>query len=88
MSHGRRAHWRYYEKYCTAENNYLPPDNVQYTPVARVAARTSPTNIGLYMLSVLSAYDFGFIDRDEFVSMLENTLSTVERVAEVARQLI
>lgn len=74
------AHWKYYEKYCTAENNYLPPDNVQYTPVARVAARTSPTNIGLYMLSALSAYDFGFIDRDELVSMLENTLSTVEKL--------
>ncbi len=35
----------------TAEDNYLPPDNYQREPRGAVAHRTSPTNIGLYLLA-------------------------------------
>lgn len=74
------AQWKYYEKYCNKDNNYLPPDNVQESPVARIAHRTSPTNIGMYLLSVLAAYDFRFIDSVELCTRLEQTLSTVEKL--------
>ena len=40
-------------------DNYLPPDNYQHEPRGVIAHRTSPTNIGLYLLSVLAAHDFG-----------------------------
>ena len=43
-------------------DHHLPPDNVQFTPEARVARRTSPTNIAMALLSTLAAYDLGFID--------------------------
>ena len=33
----------------------LPPDNFQEDPKPVVAHRTSPTNIGLYLLSVVAA---------------------------------
>ena len=39
----------------------LPPDNFQEDPQPVVAHRTSPTNIGLYLLSVVTARDFGWI---------------------------
>src|SRR6202034_4299488 len=46
--------------FITADNNMLPPDNFQEDPKPVVARRTSPTNIGLYLLSVVVARDFGW----------------------------
>ena len=54
--------WGFYNDYVTAAENYLPPDNVQEAPIYQLAHRTSPTNIGMYLLSVLSARDMRFID--------------------------
>lgn len=72
------AAFRYYEETCTAEEHYLPPDNLQESPVWRVAHRTSPTNIGLYLLCVLAAADFGLIDHEGLLLRIDRTLSTVE----------
>ncbi len=74
------AMWRYYEDFADASNNFLPPDNVQQSPVFRVATRTSPTNIGMMLLSCLAAKDLGFIDADGLYTRLERTLSTVEKL--------
>ena len=74
-----RKTWRYFESFIGPQDNHLPPDNVQEMPWA-VAHRTSPTNIGMGLLSTLAAHDLGFIASDELVSRLENTLSTVERL--------
>ncbi len=82
------AQWRYYTEYVTAAENYLPPDNVQETPAARVAHRTSPTNIGLMMLCTLAARDFGFIGSGELFTRLNNTLSTVERLEKYRGHLL
>jgi hypothetical protein len=43
------------------EDHWLPPDNYQEHPVAMLAHRTSPTNMGLALLANLTAYDFGYI---------------------------
>ncbi len=72
--------WGYFDKFVTAEENYLPPDNYQKAPIAAVAHRTSPTNIGMYLLSCLAARDFGFIDSKELLSRVSNTLSTLEKM--------
>ncbi len=72
--------WGFFEKYVTAADNDLPPDNVQFSPVYRVAHRTSPTNIGLYMLSVLAAFDRRLINLSAAAERLERTLHTVERL--------
>src|SRR5204863_946389 len=45
-----RKTWRFFETFVTAEENWLPPDNFQEQPFTGVAARTSPTNIGLALL--------------------------------------
>ena len=39
----------------------LPPDNFQEDPKPVIAHRTSPTNLGLYLLSVVAAHDFGWL---------------------------
>lgn len=54
-----RRTWRYFETFVTEAENDLPPDNFQETPVPVVAHRTSPTNIGLYLLSLTVARDMG-----------------------------
>ncbi len=72
--------WRYYEKTCTARDNYLPPDNVQEAPTYAVAHRTSPTNIGLMLLCTLAARDFHFITTEEMTLRIERTLATIKRM--------
>jgi len=76
---GRRT-WLYFETFVTAEHNMLPPDNFQETPVPVVAPRTSPTNIGVYLLATVSARDFGWISFAETVDRLEKTIGTLEQM--------
>ena len=45
-----RQTWSFFDTFVTAEQNMLPPDNFQEIPNAVIANRTSPTNIGLYLL--------------------------------------
>jgi cyclic beta-1,2-glucan synthetase len=76
-----RATWRYFETFVTAESNFLPPDNFQEIPLPVIATRTSPTNIGLYLLSATVARDMGWITQADAVTRLEQTLSTMARMA-------
>ncbi len=73
-----RAHWLMFESTVTYEDHALPPDNIQFVPQKRMAHRTSPTNIGLYLASTLAARDFGFIDSETLCNRLTDTLTTVE----------
>ena len=69
-----RRTWRFFETFVTPGDNMLPPDNFQEDPVPVLAHRTSPTNIGLYLLSVISARDFGWIGTREAIERLEATV--------------
>jgi cyclic beta-1,2-glucan synthetase len=75
-----RKTWRFFERFVTAEDNYLPPDNFQQDPLGVVAHRTSPTNIGLYLLSVVSARDLAYVTLSETTERLSQTLATVDRL--------
>ena len=72
-----RQTWRFFETFVTPADHMLPPDNFQETPDPVVAHRTSPTNIGLYLLSAASARDLGWIGTIEATERLEATLSTM-----------
>jgi cyclic beta-1,2-glucan synthetase len=72
-----RRTWRYFATFVTAESHALPPDNYQETPQPVVAQRTSPTNIGMYLLSVVSARDFGWLGTLDVVDRITSTLDTV-----------
>jgi len=72
--------WNFFETFVTEKENYLPPDNFQEDPTPVVANRTSPTNMGLYLLSSCSAYDFGFIGPMELMDRLEQTLTTMSKL--------
>src|SRR5690606_37124061 len=75
-----RRTWAYFETFVTAEHNNLPPDNFQETPHPVVAPRTSPTNIGVYLLSIVSARDFGWISLADAAARIDATVATVEKM--------
>ncbi|WP_455476022.1 GH36-type glycosyl hydrolase domain-containing protein [Bartonella sp. B17] len=75
-----RRTWLYYATFVNAQNNYLPPDNFQEDPKPLVAQRTSPTNIGVYLLSIIAARDFGWISAEEAITRVEYTLSTLTKM--------
>ena len=76
-----RRTWRYFETFVTAVDHWLPPDNFQEDPSPVVAHRTSPTNIGLYLLCVVAARDFGWIGATQAIERLEATCATMARMA-------
>ncbi len=76
-----RRTWRFFETFVTPADRMLPPDNFQEDPAPVLAHRTSPTNIGLYLLSVVSAHDFGWIGTGVAIERLEATLATMSDMA-------
>jgi cyclic beta-1,2-glucan synthetase len=72
-----RDTWRYFERCISAQDSHLPPDNLQITPHPMLAHRTSPTNIGLYLLSVACARQFGWIGTQDLLARMEATLATL-----------
>jgi cyclic beta-1,2-glucan synthetase len=69
--------WRWFEACVGPQDHHLPPDNLQTTPQEMLAHRTSPTNIGLYLLAAACARQFGWIDTPELLARLEATLATL-----------
>jgi cellobiose phosphorylase len=73
-----RKTWRYYEAFVTKADSWLPPDNYQEGEEPRLARRTSPTNIGMTLLSTLAAHDLGYLTTGALVERLDRTLTTLE----------
>src|SRR5688572_13455239 len=72
-----RKTWGFFETFVGAEDHWLPPDNYQEHPVAVVAHRTSPTNMGLALLANLAAYDFGYLTAGALIERTDNALGTM-----------
>jgi len=71
-----RKTWRYFEEFAGKKNNYLAPDNYQQEPYKGIAARTSPTNVGLGLLAALTARDMGYIGNFEMTDRIsKNNIS-------------
>ncbi len=70
--------WRYFDKFLRPEDHYLPPDNWQEQPGPALARRTSPTNIGMALLSALAAADLDLTPRKRAVELISHILDTVE----------
>lgn len=71
-------HWRYFDRFVTADTNWLAPDNFQEDPSPVLAMRTSPTNIGLQLLATTSAYDLGFITVEDMTRRLELAFRSID----------
>lgn len=71
--------WRYF-KDVTDKYTGLPLDNVIIlSSHTKVNSYTTTTNIGLYLMCAVSAYDLGFITKDEAVHRITLALNSVEK---------
>ena len=75
-----RQSYAYFEDLVGPNTHYLPPDNWQEEPYRGSANRTSPTNIGLMMLSHGAALDFGWIGPERMLTRLEQTMNTLQEL--------
>ncbi|HVH36620.1 MAG TPA: glycosyltransferase family 2 protein, partial [Tahibacter sp.] len=75
-----RRTWRYFEHFAGPDNHWLAPDNFQEQPGGQVAHRTSPTNIGLGLLAILAACDFGYLTRRRLIERLEAAFDSLDRL--------
>jgi len=77
-----RLTWRYFEVFIGPQEHSLPPDNFQELPAHRVAHRTSPTDMGLALLSNLAAYDLGYLSGGQ---LLDRTARAIESMEQMER---
>lgn len=75
-----RKTWRYFDDFVGPQSHWLPPDNYQTALNVEIAQRTSPTNIGLWMLGVLAANDFKYISSDEVIKRLLATFHSFKKL--------
>ena len=76
---GKRT-WNYFADFINEQNNYLPPDNFQEDRMPKVVNRTSSTNIGLGLMSIMSAYDLGYINNKKAKELIINMIETIRKL--------
>ncbi len=69
--------WNYFKDGINKENNYLISDNYQLDRKNKSVTRTSSTNIGLEIMSIISATDMQFISEEEAISLLKKVLEVI-----------
>ena len=80
-----RDTWKFFDKIVDSEHG-LPLDNIRLgekVPLgdgAWIGDYTNITNIGVYLMAVVSAYDFGFITKEDAVARIRKTLATMEKL--------
>jgi cyclic beta-1,2-glucan synthetase len=80
LRNSARRTWRFFDDLVGPDRNWLPPDNTQLALRIEVAERTSPTNIGLWLASAVSAVEFGYLTADDFLNRCEQTMVTLGKL--------
>ena len=83
-----RSTWRFFDDLVGPDDHWLPPDNFQEAPDEQIAHRSSPTNIGLWMTSLLTASDMGYITHDTALQRMKSTLDTIARLEKFRGHLL
>ena len=72
-----RKTWAFFENNITENYNYLIPDNYQEDRKEKLVDRTSSTNIGLEIASIISAHDLGFISKEKAINYIKKILNVI-----------
>lgn len=78
LLHQANLIWGYFYDWLRPEDHWLPPDNVQVKPWLGPARRTSPTNIGMALLSCVAAADLELTGQGQAVERIGHMLDTME----------
>ena len=77
-----RRTWLFFEAFVGPDDHWLIPDHYQREPHERIKHYTSPTNIGLMLLSSLAAYDLGYIG---LLDLMLRTRFAFDSIAQLER---
>jgi cyclic beta-1,2-glucan synthetase len=72
-----RRTWHFYDRFVGPQDHWLPPDHFQETPLGAIAHRTSPTNIGMYLLAIVSAWRLGYLSTRVMAARLRHSLDAI-----------
>ena len=72
--------WLFFKELLNKRGNYLPPDNYQENRKEKVVYRTSPTNIGLALLSVVASYDLNYENKENTINLLKKMMDSIEKL--------
>jgi cyclic beta-1,2-glucan synthetase len=75
-----RRTWLFFEQFVGPNDHWLPPDNHQEAPLNMTMSNTSPTNIGMLLLSTLTAHDLGYIGLRQCATRLDYTFQSLSRL--------
>jgi cyclic beta-1,2-glucan synthetase len=75
-----RRTWAFFEQFAGPNDHWLPPDHFQESPRGSVEHYTTPTNIGLLLVSTLSAFDLGYMGLPELAVRLRSTLESMAKL--------
>lgn len=74
-----RDTYQFFEDY-TDERTGLTADRVDFEGEPEIYRQTSPTNIAMYLASVISAHEFAFLSKEEAQDKIERTLKTLNEM--------
>jgi cyclic beta-1,2-glucan synthetase len=83
-----RKTWLFFETFVGPGDQWLPVDNHQEAPQEQTAHRTSPTNIGMMLLSTLAAYDRGYLGPSELSLRLKSAFDSIARLSHYQGHLL
>jgi cyclic beta-1,2-glucan synthetase len=83
-----RRTWRFFDVFVGPNDQWLPIDNYQEAPREQTAHRTSPTNIGMMLLSTLAAYDLGYLGPSELSLRVRSAFESVKRLVHYQGHLL
>ncbi len=83
-----RRTWRFFDVFVGPGDQWLPMDNIQEEPYPQQAHRTSPTNIGMMLLSTLAAYDLGYLGPDELSLRLRRAFESIKNLVHYQGHLL
>jgi cyclic beta-1,2-glucan synthetase len=75
-----RRTWGYYEAFQGPEGNWMAPDHFQESPGGEVARRTSPTNLGMGLVAVVTAWDLGFVGTSRLIARVRGNVEGMQRL--------
>ncbi|HXN30444.1 MAG TPA: glucoamylase family protein, partial [Polyangiaceae bacterium] len=83
-----RKTWLFFETFVGPGDQWLPVDNHQEAPHEQTAHRTSPTNVGMMLLSTLAAYDLGYLGPSELSLRLRSAFDSIARLSHYQGHLL
>jgi hypothetical protein len=69
--------WKYFSNIVDVKN-HLVLDFIEIAPKKIIGDYTSLTNVGLYLMCVVSAYDLGFLPKEAAIERLRNTINLLD----------